>query len=29
MASLVDGDVQLDIGGNTFLIDLGEDARKA
>ena len=29
MASLVDGDVQIDIGGNTFLIDLGEDARKA
>ena len=22
MASLVDGDVQIDIGGNTFLIDL-------
>ena len=29
MASLVDGDVQIDVGGNTFLIDLGEDARKA
>ena len=29
MASLVNGDVQLDIAGNTFLIDLGEDARKA
>ena len=29
MASLVNGEAQLDIAGNTFLIDLGEDARKA
>ena len=29
MAGLVNGDVKLDIAGNTFLIDLGEDARKA